>query len=91
MAIINSTLKNLAKSALDEAINLQSKNIVNDAFIKEASDDFRSLIALDDAPENLRERMKFLGRAAVREYQSFDEIPEADRFVELCSRISSEF
>lgn len=88
MPPINISAKTLARSALDEALNLERNKIVDDGFLRQAIDDFQELITLSDAPGDLTDRMKAIGRVAVRACQSFDEIPEADQFVELCSAIS---
>lgn len=67
----------------------QSKNIIDDEFIREVINDFQALIMLNGVPLDLHDRMQVVEHAAVRTYQSFDEPPETNWFLELCSLISS--
>jgi hypothetical protein len=79
----------IAAQAATEAESLINNNVVNDGFIRSALSDLKVASLSDELPDEVYERLRVVGMASVRLYQSFDEIPEADSFVSLCVEISN--
>jgi hypothetical protein len=88
MIVVEKNAKTIALAALNEANNLLKNNIIDDEFIRSVISDLENLSSSNQVSEDVLKRVSLLGFAAVRSYQSFDEIPEADKFVELCNYLS---
>lgn len=88
MVLVGNNTQSIAVDALNEANNLLINDVVDDEFIRSAISDLQKLSASYKISEDVYKRVSVLGLASVRIYQSFDEIPETDRFVELCNDLS---
>lgn len=87
----------LTPKAIDIALKLNDEinssaftNLKNEAFVQALVSDLNAI----DFETNEIELLHFdhlieAGRAAVRTYQSFDNIPETDLFVELACKLSA--
>jgi hypothetical protein len=88
MISVEKNIQSIAVASLNEANNLLRNNIVDDEFIRSAISDLKKLASSSHVSEDVFKRVSLLGLAAVRSYQSFDEIPATDKFVELSNDLS---
>lgn len=87
---LHSRVGGLIESTVREAQTLERDALPGDAFLLSVISLLMSvnIQGRELANEEL-ERLRLLGRAAVRSYQSFDYVDAADRFVELACKVSA--
>ena len=80
----------IALKLIDEINSSAFANLKNEKFVQALLSDLVDINFEAKEIDSLHfDRLIEVGRAAVRAYQSFDNIPETDLFVELACRLSA--
>lgn len=83
------TVEKLVDDSRIEVEKLLAGPLANDAFLLEVREQLLQCEANGYVPVNRNlEALRLMGRAAVRNYDSFDYVSAANRFVELASELS---
>ena len=83
------TFEVIVRNALAEVELLMAGSLKGDAFLAEVKEVLSDCTDSNYCvPDNRIEQLRLLGRAAIRQFDSFDYVPEAERFVSLATDLS---